>query len=155
MTAIYDQALTAVRDTIAGLTLTRIATNEMVVRKLPANPSMWNRGITVSPESSRIDDAEPSESTNERDMMGYPCIVTMVDGTGQGWADNISNITQWQQNIRRAFHNKRISGLSETGSNHVICKVTHNKLADPKAYPENLDVSQLIVWVWVLEIRSN
>jgi hypothetical protein len=155
MTAIYDQALTAVRDAIAGITMTRIQASEIVVRKLPSDQTFWHRGITVSPDTSRIDDAEPALGTNERDMIGYPCVVTMVDGTGHGWADNISNIADWQQTIRRTFHNKRLSGLSETGSSRVTCKVTSGKLADKKQYPENLDVSQLVVWVWMLEKRSN
>ena len=155
MTALYEQALNAVRYAISILDLPRIAPDEVVVRKLPADNAMWNRGITISPDSSRIDDSEPAESTNERDMLGYPCVITIVDGTGRGWSEGITNVTEWQQKIRRTFHNKRLSAMHETGSNHVICKVPHDHLVDKKAYPANLDVSQMIVWVWMLEKRTN
>ena len=152
--AVYRQALDAVVTTIQALSLTDIPSDEIVVRKRPWDDRDTHVGITVWPNTERIDDWTPAEGTNNRDMVGYPCVVTMITGTSRGWDENLTKITTWRQTIRRAFHNQRLDGVSETGTNRVICKVEHEAPTIPKEYVKNRDASQLVVWCWFLEKRT-
>ena len=152
--SLYKQSLDAVVSTLQGLSLSRIENSEIVARKLPWDNTMLHRGITVSWDDEQADGPGPAESTNNRDMVGYPCHITIVEGTGRVWADEIGTISTRRQAIRRAFHNERLSMTGETGSNHVLCKVTHGGPSIPKEYIKNVDVSQMTVWVWWLEKRT-
>jgi hypothetical protein len=153
--AVYKTTLDAVVTAIQNLSLTGIENAEIVLRKNPWDGDMLHKGITVSWDTERIDDFDTSEGTNERDMLGYPCFITIVSGTGRGWADEIGTITTWRQSIRRAFNNKRLAGTdSITGASRVCCKVKPGGPAIPKQYLKNLNVSQLTVWAWFLEART-
>lgn len=151
MTAIYDQCLDAVVLAIQNLDLTGINDNEIVKRKAPWDGDRIHRGITVS-----WADPDESDGTTERDDIGYPCVVTFIAGTGRSLTDRIPRIVGWHEEVRRTFHNKRISGVSSTGSNHIICKAMTRAIEVPKQFEkESIDVSQLVVICWFRESRTN
>lgn len=152
MTAsVYKQALDNVVDVIKGLNLDGVADNEVVLRKFPwddTHPPL--KGVTVSWDKER-----EAPGTTCRDDIGYPCFVTMVQGSDKGWTNHIDRITQWRESVRRAFHNQRLLNVSSTGTNHLICKVLHSAIELPDKYRNNFDVSQLLVMCWFRESRSD
>lgn len=148
--SVYKQTIDEVVTTIQGLSLTGIESAEVVARKFPwddTHPPI--KGITVS-----WGDEKEAEGTTCRDDIGYPCYVTMVQGTGKGWSDDMDRITQWRESIRRAFHRHRLTTVSATDVNHIICKVLHGDIELPDKYKSNYDVGQLIVMCWFREPRS-
>ena len=153
--SVYQQVMEAIRDDIRALSLDRIEDAEIQVRKVFSNVVFEHRGITITPEVEQNDDVNPIEGTNERDLIGYPCLLTLVDGTGQGWSDNISNITTWRQSIRRAFSNQRLTGISDTGIHPVCCRVQHRQPVVPQQFQENRDIGQMVIWAWYLEPRGS
>lgn len=152
--AIYKQWLDAVVIRIRQLTLSRIAENEIVLRKVPWDGGMLHRGITVSPMQEQIDGTGSDLSTNAKDMMGYPAAIVFVEGTGKGWGEDIDVVSMWRQQVRRAFHNKRIGNVEDTDTLRAVARVTHGGLFLPKEYTKNRDVSQMTVWGWYLEPRT-
>ncbi len=151
--AVYKQALDTVRTTIAGLALAELDTTAMEVRKFPWDERHIHRGITISWDEPR-ESSRYSSATNQRDLIGYPCIVTIVKGTSQGSIIDLNNIATWRQQIYRAFNRKRLTGFVGTGLNHITCNVEYGKPSLPDKYRDNYDVTQLIVWCWFLEPRT-
>lgn len=148
--AIYKQVLDNVVTVIQGLSLTNVASSEIVVRKIAWDDQQIHKGITIS-----WDDELEGNGTNERDDWGYPCIVSMVHGTGRGWKEHMGVVATWRETIRRTFHNKRpLSSVSQTGSCNIICTVRHLKPTVPTKYIENYDVSQLVITAWYREKRT-
>lgn len=153
--AIYKQVLDAVVTAIKGLDLTGIEDAEIVLRKVPWDGDMLHKGITVSWDEDKVDWVGNPEGTNERDMVGYPCHVTIVGGTGRGWADEIGTVSKWREDIRRTFHCKRLAGMESVSTHQrVICKVGMGGPSIPAEYLKNSNVSQMTIWVWSLETRA-
>lgn len=145
--SVYSQALDAVVTQIRTLDL--VEDIEVQVRRFHRDETFRIKGITVSWGRER-----EAEGTNERDDIGYPCIVTMVSGRAGGWVEDVTNTTDWRQKIRRLFINKKITGVSDTGTNDIICTVQHLAPDLPRDFEEGYDVSQLIVWCWFRESRA-
>jgi hypothetical protein len=151
--AIYKQTLDEVVTVIKALDLPGIEDAEVVLRKLPWDGDMLHKGITVSWDEDQVDGVGSMEGTNERDLVGYPCHITLVSGTGRGWGDEMITISDWRQDIRRTFHCKRLS-MTDASALKVVCQVSLGGPSIPKEYKKNLNVSQLTVWAWFLETRT-
>lgn len=148
--AVFKQAMDQVVTILQGLNLVGIADNEIKVRKFPwddGHPP--HKGITVS-----WDDEVEGKGSTCRDDIGYPIIITMCQGTGKGWSDDIGRIATWRETIRQRFINARLTGVSATGVNPLPCKVKHLKPELPDKYKANYDVSQLVVVAWFREPRT-
>jgi len=147
---VFKQALDQVRQIIEDLQLDGIGAGEIKVRKFPwddTHPPL--KGITIS-----WDDEVEGKGTNCRDDIGYPIVVTFVQGTGKGWSDDMSRITFWRETVRRRFLNARLEDVSATGVHPLTCKVRHGKPELPDKYKSNFDVSQIVIVAWFREPRS-
>jgi hypothetical protein len=121
---------------------------------VPADERLIRRGITITPTQEEIDDSSPAEGTNERDMVSYKFLITMVVGNPHGWEENLETIADWRQRIRRAFHCKRaLTDVTGTTVNQVICKVTHGNFTLSPEYMKNNHASQMMLHCWFLEPR--
>lgn len=148
--SVYKQALDQVVTIIKAMDLTGIADDEVKMRKVPwddTHPPI--KGITIS-----WDDEVEGSGTNCRDDIGYPIFVTMVEGTGKGWSDDVNRIAQWRETIRHTFLNARLTNVSATDVSPLTCKVRHGKPELPDKYKKNYDVSQLIIVAWFREPRA-
>lgn len=149
--AVYKQAMDQVVTILQGLDLEGIADNEIKVRKFPWDDTTPpHKGITVSWEEEM-----EGSGTNCRDDIGYPMTVTLCQGTGKGWSDDMDRITTWRQAIRQRFLNARLDGVSVTGVSPLPCKVKHGKPELPEKYKKNYDVSQLVIIAWFRESRAS
>jgi hypothetical protein len=151
--SVFKQSLDEVVDRIKGLNISGIARDQIALRKHPWDNRVIHRGITVSPDTER--EYLPLVSTNQRDSVGYPCVVTYVRGTDKGWASNLDTITEFRQKVRREFNNRKLTSVVSTDVNHLVCTVLHGKVDIPEKYVDNHDVSQLIVMCWFIEPRTN
>jgi hypothetical protein len=152
--SVYRQVLDLVVTGIRSLALSGIESSEIALRKLPWDDQTIHKGITVSWEQEKQSASEP-EATNDRDMIGYPAVVTMISGSGRGFGDRITGVTDWRQRIRRQFNNKRLAGVVSTDVNEIICRVVFNDVHVPDRYLKNWDVSRMTIWCWFLEPRDN
>jgi len=153
--AVHKQCLDSVRQQIDALSFTEIASTDIIVRKSPWNDNFVHRGITISWEDPReaSGDARPS---NSRDVLGYPCVVTDVTGNADGSTDQMNAIATRRQKIFRSFNNHRLTSLvSSPGVNNIPCTVSYGSPTIPKQYADKYDASQMIVWCWMVEQRTN
>lgn len=143
--AVDYQCYSAIVTTIQGLSLNGIQSSEVKLRKVMRDRSHIQRGITVVPQA-----AIEAPGVNERDDFGHGVLVVFVQGTANGYSDDIDRITTWRQSVRRAFHNKRLSGVTES----IGCSVRHGEPFLPKELQGQNDVSALMIRCWTREQRS-
>lgn len=147
--SLQKQTAAAIVTAIQALDLEGIQDDEIVARKVAREDTHIDYGITVSWEDER-----EARGTNERDDIGYPFVVTMCQGTSRGATDEMAKLSKWRENIRRTFHNKRLTGISSTGTNVIPCTVQHRDVTVPKEYLASKDVSQLVITAWFRESRT-
>ncbi len=146
----YEQTLELVRDGIVNLDLPGLSKSQIKIRKYPWDKNKIHTGITISWDKE-VEDV----GTNERDDIGYPCVITMVSGTTGSWNHNVDEITIWRREIFRKFHNRRLLGVVYTGTNNLVCKARHGTVSVPSRWQDKYDVGQVIVTAWFRETRAN
>lgn len=124
--AILKQILDAVRSRIVTLALSGIADASILVRKVntfrgigvqEASPVIAFPAIVIAPATSEL--TPSTAGTNERDDIGYPVLVGIVDADEQTLTDNHNRNLLWRQQIRQAFINQRLPGVTEVNE----CKI--------------------------------
>lgn len=143
--SIAQQIYTAVIAGIQGLTLAGIEAGEIQLRKVYRDASAISRGITVSPAAT-----SEGIGTNAQDDFGYGMIVYFVTGTGNGYSDDIDRMTLWREQVRKLFHNKRITSVAT----NTVCKINPGDAYIAKELRKNQDVSALTLRVWTREQRT-
>lgn len=153
--SIGQQAVANVVSVIQALNLRHLSPNEVAIGQVASDERLIRRGVTITPVQEEIDDSSPAEGTNERDMVCYKFLLTLVVGNPHGWTENLDTIAEWRQRIRREFHCKRaLTSVSGTTVNHVICKVTHGQITLTPEYMRNNNASQMMLHCWFLEPRT-
>jgi hypothetical protein len=143
--AVAKQCADAIVTVIQSLSLTGIESSEVTARKVARDAAQVRRGIQVAFTTDSV-----GGGTNERDDIGYGFIVTCCQGTSRGDTDDLDRVTLWRQQIRRAFHNQRLSGVNEI----YICTVSPGDQFIPKELRKHNDVSALYVRCWSREQRT-
>ena len=108
--------LDAVRDTISGLSIDGISSSNVKVCWFPAAEQLQSAGVIanlptvlVSPYGS---EDMSSGGTNIGDDYGYPALVSIVAATDQNLSAHLDKYLYWREQITKAFHNKRLSGVT-------------------------------------------
>jgi len=151
--AVQYRCLSAVHSTIQGLGLDGIANASIVLRKLPSDREQDSDGRIPSPAVVVSLAPFPETNlggTNARDDWGFPVYVAICKASNQSLTVDEA-VLDWRQTIRKAFHWKRLSGVSEV----MYC------LWEPQAvinlehfFERNLDVSSAIIRCVTREARS-
>ena len=148
--AIHEQCISAVKTVIQGLDLDGIPDAQIYDRKLIIDRELTLPCVIISPEGVEQD----LGGTNERDDWGYPVPLVYVDADNQDLADTAlkrKRMLLWRQRLRRAFHNKRLSAVSEV----YVCRVEPNVIIDQTAWLErNKVVGGMTIRCVTREVRT-
>ena len=134
--AIFKQCLDAVKTQIEGLSLSGIADNSIVVRKLPWDRNVVKPGVFNHPERETL-----QQATNASDYVGYGIMVVMIQVANQDLTSNLNRILTWRQQISRHFRFQRLTGVSEI----FQCLVIPQEVFSPGSFAGQYDVSVLLV----------
>jgi len=150
LTAVHSDCIDAVQAAIQSIGLTGLPNDQVYAFKFPFDrESMGLRfpAVHVSLPFSEVE--QVLGGTNERDDWGYPVLVTIVTLSNQSTAIPV-DVLNWRQNIRKKFHNQRLSAVSAV----YTCKVEPRAIVDLSLFGDNYDVSYLLVRCITREARS-
>lgn len=140
--SIADTIVTAIQ----GLNLTGVASGSVVRRKtpsLPAGKDPIQIVVTVGEET-----VEPL--TARKDLVKYPCAVTIITSGGHKLADD-DTLRTWREQIRVAVNKPAcFAAVAEFNQVDPVGKAPFNAAGLAK----DLNVSQLIFTVQTLETRA-
>ena len=144
----------AVLTTVQALTLTDMPagniTDMLDASDLDADKAGMPRIIVT--HSNLTETLDPVAGTNASDDVVYPVSVYMLDRANQDQeaASGGDKWLYWRQLIARAFHNTRLSGISEC----FKCVVVPMRIHDQGAWGANLWLSGLTINVHCRVARS-
>jgi hypothetical protein len=115
--AVYERILTGVLSRIQGLALDGVANANIVIRKVA-----WDRdtgsgkayaypSIQLSPGVRET--INSLAGTNDKDDIGYPVLVSILDLDNQNQTTNRARNLLWREKIVKAFRNQRLPGVTE------------------------------------------
>ena len=141
---------TAVKTTIAGLTLTGISAGSILLKELPSDRAADGVALpavlVTHPPSGWME----TGSNNAVDDWVFPVLVTILKAGNQSntWDDAF---WLWVETCMFAFHNRRLSGVALAFN----CLVVPNVILDSGMFhDENLKVNQFVVRVFYRRTRS-
>lgn len=143
--SLLKQCGDTVVSTIEGLDLTGIEDAEITLRKTYRTPEYVFKGVSVVPVPER-----EAPGTNVRDDYGYGYLIVMCQGTGQGFSEDIDKVSLWRQQIKKAFNNKRLSGITE----NYICTFEPGEPFMAKEFLDNKDIGAMVIRCWCRETRT-
>ncbi len=121
--AVHYQCLSQVQTVIRNLGLADVASASVVVKKLPLervkrNDSLAYPIIVITPEAGPLN---PMAGDNVNDDIIHAVGINVVDDDNQErtLAANMNKYLLWLQQIRKAFHNKRLANVSSVYTCHV------------------------------------
>lgn len=144
MAAVLETILSSVQTAILGLSLTGVSTSNVVIMSVPINrpadlPQTPYPAILIAPFGA--EDLSPSGGTNLHDDITYPILVAILAKNEQAQAYNRARYLLWREDIRKKFHNHRLTGASTVYTGMV----TPQNMIDPTGWFEkNLFVSALL-----------
>jgi len=122
------------------------------VQSEPYNETQTRIGCYVSPEKRKTDERL---STNERDAVGYGCMITVVRGTSGSLSHSPERVTTWQEVAARLFNKKRFWTPRSSDCLYPARVEAPEDVEDKEAIKNKpLDAVSIIVRAWVLENRS-
>lgn len=126
----------------------------------PLTADQIRPGVYITPPTKGNGEWETFPTkTNERQVVGYGCQITVVHGSLNKWSQDPKQITDWRQAVRRAFHDRRLEWadgeIIDPGFNFWgPCKVTPAAFDwDPFEDNDKWNITALVVRVFVLEAR--
>ena len=144
--SVMMQCGNSVVTTIQALSLSTLDTaTEVMLRKVYADGAQVFRGVSVIPVPER-----EAPGTNVRDDYGYGFLIVCAKGSGHGSREDIDVVSLWRQQIKKAFNNKRLSGVTEV----YICTFEPGEPFMKKEYLENRDISAMVIRCWARESRT-
>ena len=152
-TSIFMKSMEAVQTAIQGLGLTGLSSSNVLIHKVPRDldkdmpATSPLPAIIISPRDA--EGADPRAGTNLKDDVVYPIQIVILDQDGQNQTTNFDRYLQWRETIRRTFHNKRLSGVSEVTGVVVQPKT----IVDPERWIKGQFVSALVLAVTSREAR--
>lgn len=152
--------LQAVRQAVSDLNLPLVPRDQIYLRRIPTDRQVTLPACIIAPIG--VETLPPS--TNASDDVGFPVLITLVNGVNKDTTAlaseraakdltmEISRVElEWRQEVRRAFHNKRLPGLEQRV---YRCIVEPQPILDLPIYRDaDLVVSSLLVRCFVREQR--
>lgn len=150
-----EEVLAGVRSVIAGLTLTGLSSANVVAMLVGDDEEGNGPNVPGFPcviccyEGGEA--VDPSAGTNLRDDVVYPVSVVILSSENRSNTNRERNL-KWRQQIRRAFHHQRLSGV--TAGHAWKCEVRPGAIADRPRWLQNQHAQVLVVAVTVREPRT-
>lgn len=154
------QILQAIQRRVVELNLDDV--RDIQLQTAPLSPQQIRPGAYITPPTKGNGEWETFPAkTNERQVVGYGCQVTVVHGSLGEWSGDPEQVMDWRQAVRRKFHDRRIDfdtyEIQDSGFNcWGPCKVTPAdfQMDDENPRRGNWDITALVVRVFVIEQRS-
>jgi hypothetical protein len=155
MSSVYKQTLdimAAQVKTLADAISPLLVTEKTVpLRKLDWADLKNFAGICLSYDEDAIQQAP--DSTNERDVWGYPVYVFQIYPPRPHWDERQEFTHDLKQAIRRYYNFKRrMSAVVDTGTNELQCRLVERTPSPPANI--GLEVHSQTVVCWFIEPRS-
>lgn len=94
------------------------------------------------------------DSTNERDMRGYPGYFLFVTPPRPHWDERQEFYQLFKQSVRRYYNYKRrMADIQDTDVNEIQCRVVEDFPQPPRDFGQEVD--GITVVSWFLEPRSS
>ena len=160
-TNIGFQILQAVKRRVEELSLDDV--RDIQLQTKPLDEKQIRPGAYITPPTRGNGDWEEFPAkTNERQVVGYGCQITVVHGTLGEWDGDPEQVMDWRQSVRRKFHDHRLNldtyEVQDTGYNcWGPCKVTpaEFQMSEQDDRSERFDITALVVRVYVIEPRTD
>ena len=143
--AVQYNCMVQVQTVIRALGLTDIASASVVVKKLPLERVKENDGLNfpvvmITPVRPTLN---PAAGDNVQDDVVYGVLVTLMDADNQEktLAANLPRNLLWLEQIRRAFHCKRLANVATV----YTCAVEPAEPVLSQAWAQNLWASALLL----------
>ena len=152
MTSLYKQTL----DLFAsqGKTLADAVVANMVMEtSIPIVPLDWGllvnyRGVVLSWDDKLMESS--ADSTVCRDARGFPGYFLFIYAPDPPWDEYVPSL---KQSLRRYYnHSRRMTTVSDTGTNELQCRVLETYPRPPRDFHPAVD--GLTVIAWYLEPRT-
>jgi len=143
MSVHYD-CLVAVQQTIRDLDLAGVADESVVVLKLPLLRALAARSVSlpavlITPGQTKA--AAGGDNVQDDTDLGCRVLIVVADNQERTGQANLETMSGWVERVRRAFHNKRLSGVSSV----YTCEVIPGDTVDPTAWEFNYLASGMTV----------
>jgi len=152
--SIYDQAAVLVASGIK----TNVQLGGNTLPSIPVRTMDWEDLTSAKGDSVSVrieDDYDEGRGTNNRDLYRYPCHVFVVHPRRPHQHAEFKTTRTFMQAVRRYFHNqRRMSSVSDSGTNQITCYVTEGPIP-PRQYREKYFIHSLTVWTRFMETRTN
>lgn len=127
------QALNAVSQKIATLTLPGIAASQIVLQDV-GNDKDFNpkRGVSISPYGAET--ADPMAGTNASDDFEYPMLVMLIDSRNAEQSAGLETHLQWRQAILDGFQHKILTYNGNAITGHFDTTIKPGRVADLSAW---------------------
>jgi len=91
--------------------------------------------------------------TNERDLNVYPCILCVVIQERLQLTNEATGVGDFLQAVRRRYsHQRRLSAVSDSGTNEIVCTVERGPRA-PRDYRDK-NIQTMAIMAWFIESRG-
>ena len=143
--SVFKQCLDAVQTAIRAAGLSGVASDSVLVKKLPLERVKANDAVAfplclITPGRHAL---PVTAGDNIHDDVIYEVRVTFIDDDDQErtLAANLDTYTTWLQQTRRAFHNKRLAGVTSV----YTCTVEQGDTVFPRAWQQGRWMSQVTI----------
>lgn len=134
----------AVQARIQSLALSGITNSNIAVKKLP-----WHRATDTYPQiiiTGYLPESFPrGAGTNQRNDVGYPVTVTILEADNQNLTANHERNLLWRQRIVQACIDRQIEPSLGAGNSHGICTVEPNTVVVPDSFANNVFHSSFVL----------
>lgn len=152
MADVYYPILTAVQTVIQGLNLTGIADDDVRVQWVPTTKipeDITLPAVLISPTKSETINA--NVGVVGKDDIGYPVGIYLLDKQNRDVTANLERNLGWRSAVIKAFHEKRLSGVSSI----LYTRVEPDTIVDiPAFFAQNLWKSSLVLRFYSREART-
>ena len=147
------QCLDQVRKIICNMGLPRIDREEVQVRKKPWNREVIYQGCTIWATKEIY-----AAGTNERDDVGYGCVITFAAYDSQDMSSNLDQIPIWISAVRNKFNFLgRLDITLRKQCSFGIINVSDFNTKPPAQHPDagKYELESLLVRAWIREARAS
>jgi hypothetical protein len=141
-TTIENLGLTGIRDGMVEITKNWKGDDE---------PLTTNNGIVIGTSTERL-----MEGNNEQWEIDYPAVIVFGQGNANAGDENLDLITEWRQEIHKAFDFKREPQEQYLEDDEVVkdlCRVQFGPGWLDEAWKKNWDSSSMVVWTRLFVTR--
>jgi hypothetical protein len=157
------QILQAVKRRVEALNLDDV--RDIQLQTKPLTDEQIRPGAYITPPTKGNGSWETfPKKTNERQIVGYGCQITVVHGSLGEWNGAPDQVMDWRQTVRRKFNDNGLQTdtyeITDSGYHfYGPPKVSEAdyEFSDPDVEKDrmtNVDITALVVRVFVLEPRS-